>query len=82
MSHSKKARLSWITRARTSKGIAKEDRAVSAQTFLMMHAARLSNARLAWMLRWPKDLLFWNEFNSRKAMLVVCSFAVSALNCQ
>src|SRR5215472_3310076 len=32
----------------------------------MMHAVRLLNVRLAWMLRWPKDLLFCNELNPAK----------------
>ena len=35
-----------------------------------MRAAQLSNARPVWVLLWPKDLLYWNEFDLAKKMLV------------
>jgi hypothetical protein len=43
-----------------------DDRDASEPNALMMHVARLSNAQLAWMLRWPKDSPLWIEFSRQR----------------
>ena len=67
------ARAQGSTGSRESLGALKHRRrqrettgTTARKIFWMMRAARLSNARRVWTLRWPKDLPFWNEFKPAK----------------